>query len=225
MLHQIATYEEACQALARWGMVPLSSCIPAHPSLEALTRPEAWHTGLQDDPWLWRARFPGEGVAACGRFLAGKPLLVARTLFPLVKCLLAPASSIEERYEAGLLARSTMRIYEVVSQQDGIDARTLRKVVGMQDKAEKYAFEYALSDLQSSADILISGISERLNEHGQKSGWNSTCYILADHWMTSHNIMPLSLSREHARAQLFSWLDPRWEANALRYVLGKMTAT
>ena len=222
MIQLIDTYEEACQAIAQWGIVPLSSFIPEHPSLESLTRPEAWHTGLQNDPWLWRDRLPAEGVAVYGRFIAGKPLLVAREIFPLVKCLLGPASSIEERYEAGLLARSTVRIYKLVSEQGGIDARALRKLAGMQDKAEKNAFDHALIDLQSTADILISGISERLNEHGNKSGWNSTCYMLADHWMASHDIVPLLLSRENAQAQFFAWLEPRWEADAVRYLLGKM---
>ena len=127
---QIETYEEACSAVAQWGIVPLSSFIPDHPSLESITLPEAWHTGLQTDPWLWRDRLPTEGVAAYGRFIAGKPLLIARELFPLAKCLLSPVEMIEERYAAGLLARSTMRIYELISEQDGIDAKTLKKTGG-----------------------------------------------------------------------------------------------
>ena len=61
-------------------------------------------------------------------------------------------------------------------------------LTGMQQTSDKRAFDRALIDLQSSADLVISGISERLNEHGNKSGWNSTCYMLADHWMERHGI-------------------------------------
>ena len=100
--------------------------------------------------------------------------------------------------------------------------RHLKKLAGMQDKAEKNAFDHALIDLQSSADILISGISERLNEHGNKSGWNSTCYTLADHWMAEHNLAALSLTHEEAKARLFAWLEPRWSADALLYLRGKV---
>lgn len=221
-MEQIEQYEEACQAIARWGIVPLSSFIPEHPSLEALTKPEAWHTGLQSDPWLWRDRFPAEGIAAYGRFLAGKPLLLARELFPVVKCLLSPAETIEERYAAGLLARSTVKIYELIRAQAGIDVKTLRKLAGMQDRAEKNAFDHALIDLQGSADIVISGISERLNAHGNKNGWNSTCYMLADRWMEEHELAPLALSQAEAREQLLAWIEPRWEAGAVRYLRGKL---
>jgi len=221
---QIETYEEACQAIAQWGIVPLSSFIPGHPSLESITQPEAWHTGMQSDPWLWRDRFPAEGVAAYGRFIAGKPLFIAGELFPLVKCLLSPNEALEERYAAGLVARSTMRLYELVNEQDGIDVRELRKLAGMQDKAEKNAFDHALIDLQESADLLISGISERLNAHGNKSGWNSTCYMLADHWIAEHDLVPVALSRAEAKTQLFARLEQNWSADALQYLRGKIKA-
>ncbi|HEY0752413.1 MAG TPA: hypothetical protein VGD98_00420 [Ktedonobacteraceae bacterium] len=222
MSQQIETYEEACQAIMHWGIVPLSSFIPDHLSLESITRPDAWHTGLLNDPWLWRDRLPAEGVAAYGRFIAGKPLLIAREILPLVICLLRPAESVEERYQAGQLARSTLRVYELVSEQAGIDARVLRKQAGMQDKAEKTAFDRALVDLQGSADMLISGISERLNEHGNKSGWNSTCYMLADHWMEQYELAPCSLPRAQAETQLFAQLEPHWSADAIRYLRGKL---
>lgn len=222
MSKQVETFEEACEALEHWGIVPLSSFIPAHPSLESLTRPEAWHTGLQNDPWLWRDRFPAEGVAAYGRFLAGKPLLVASSLFPLLKCALSPAETVEERYQAGLLARSTLRVYSLISAQDGIDVKALRKLAEMQNKAEKNAFDHALLDLQGSTDVLIAGISGRLNVHGNKNGWNSTCYILAERWMADHNLTKAELTREEAQEQLLARLELHWSADALRYLRGKL---
>lgn len=218
----LETYEEACQAVKEWGIVPLSSCIPDHPSLEALTPAEAWHTGLLTDPWLWRDRLPAEGVAAYGRFFAGKPLLVASTLFPLLKCLLSPDAGVEERYEAGLLARSTVRVYRLISEHEGIDVKTLRKLAGLHDRSAKSEFDHALIDLQESGDILISGISGRLNEHGNKSGWSSACYTLSERWMEEHALPPLTLSRDEARAQLFAQLEPRWSANALLYLRRKL---
>src|SRR5258708_39813690 len=84
----IETYAEACQAVAQWGILPLSSFIPDHPSLDTITQPGTWHTGTETDPWLWRDRLAGDGIAAYGRFTAGKPIFVSRELFPLLKCLL-----------------------------------------------------------------------------------------------------------------------------------------
>lgn len=214
----VTTYEEACQAVQHWGLLPLSSFIPDHPSLEAITPREAWHTGLQSDPWLWRDRFAVEGTAAYGRFIAGKPLLVSRELFPLVACLLGSTKTVAERFQAGVLARSTLKIYGLIAEHDGIDVKTLKKLADMQDKGEKNAFDHALVDLQGSAEIVISGLADRLNEHGNKSGWNSTCYMLAPRWMEQAHIEAASLTPEAARAGLQDWSASRWEASAQAYI-------
>jgi hypothetical protein len=78
-----------------------------------------------------------------------------------------------------------------------------------------------LTDLQSTADIVISGISERLNEHGNKSGWNSTCYMLADNWMKLHGIASVLFTREEAKTKLYAWIEQRWNENAVRYLKRK----
>jgi hypothetical protein len=195
----VTTYEEACQVVEHLGILPLSSFIPDHPSLDTITPSTAWHTGTNTDPWLWRDRFAGEGIAAYGRFLADKPLLISREIFPIVRCLLAPSETVEERYAAGLLPRPALQIYQSIQQNNGIDVRTLKTLTGMQHASNKNAFDRSLNNLQSTADITISGISERLNEHGNKSGWNSTCYMLADHWMQQHGIAHASLTPQEAR--------------------------
>src|SRR5712692_937761 len=140
----VNTYEEACHVVEHLGIVPLSSFIPGHPSLVSITQDAAWHTGTDTDPWLWRDRFAGEGVAAYGRFLADKPLLISREMFPLVKCLLAAPEIVEERYAAGNLARPTLRIYDCIMENDGIDVKTLRTLTGMQRTSDKRAFDRSL---------------------------------------------------------------------------------
>ena len=217
----VNTYEEAGDVVEHLGIVPLSSFIPGHPSLVSITQDSAWHTGMDTDPWLWRDRFAGEGVAAYGRFLAGKPLLISREMFPLMRCLLAAPEKVKERYSAGVLARPALLIYECIRENDGIDVKTLRMLTGMQRASDKHAFDLSLTDLQSTADIVISGISERLNEHGNKSGWNSTCYMLADRWMERHGIAPVLYTREEAKTKLYAWIEQRWDESAVRYVKRK----
>lgn len=218
----VKTYAEASEAVERLGILPLSGFIPEHPSLDSMTEPQAWHTGSEIDPWHWRDRFASEGIAAYGRFIGPRPSLIARGVFPLVKCLLTPAQPMKERYASGLLARSTVQVYEIIQQNSGIEVRALRKLAGMQGKEEKKAFDQALIDLQNTADIVISGVAENRDEQGNKSGWNGTCYMLAGDWMEEHGIEPLELAPAEARAQLFAWLRPRWTEHALLYLQKKL---
>jgi len=218
----VKTYEEASKALEQLGILPLSGFIPSHPSLDSITDPSAWHTGAETDPWHWRDRFASEGLAAYGRFIGTRPILIAQGIFPLMKCLLASPHTVNERYTAGLLARSTVQIYEIIQHNPGIEVRVLRKLAGMQNKADKNPFDNALIDLQNTADIVISGVAENRNDQGNKSGWNGTCYMLAEHWMEEHSIKQLSLTPVDAKTQLFAWLKPRWEERALLYLQKKL---
>ena len=219
----VKTYGEASQAVEQLGILPLSGFIPDHPSLDSITEPTAWHTGADTDPWHWRDRFASEGTAAYGRFIGPRPILIAQGIFPLVKCLLTSPQTMQERYTAGLLARSTVQIYEIIQHNPSIEVRVLRKLASMQDKADKNAFDHALIDLQNTADIVISGVAENRNEQGNKSGWNGTCYTLTDYWMEEHNIKPLQLSPTDAKTHLFAWLKPRWKENAMLYLQKKFT--
>jgi hypothetical protein len=218
----VKTYEEARRVVEQLGILPLSQGIPDHPSLDSITEPAAWHTGADTDPWHWRDRFASEGIAAYGRFIGSRPVLVAQGVFPLVKCLLASSQTVKERYAAGLLTRSTVQIYEIIQQHHSIEVRALRKLARMQDKADKKAFDHALIDLQNTADIVISGVAENRNGQGNKSGWNGTCYMLADRWMEEHRIKALQLAPADAKTHLFAWLKPRWEEHAVWYLQKKL---
>ncbi len=213
----VHTYEQARHVVEDLGILPLSSFMPGHPSLGSITDPAAWHTGTDTDPWLWRDHFAEEGVAAYGRFLGDKPLLISRELFPLMRGVLAAPETVEERYAAGLLARPALQVYDCIRENDGIDVKTLRMLTEMQRPSDKRAFDRALTELQNSTDLVISGIAARLNEHGNKSGWNSTCYMLADHWMEQQGIEQGRFAPGEAQTTLYAWIEQRWEEAAVRY--------
>jgi hypothetical protein len=213
-----ANYEEAAAVVKEFGILPLSSFIPDHPSLESVTEQGQWHTGLETDPWLWRDRFPSDGSAAYGRFFAKKPLLIAADLFPLIKNVLEDPYSVEERYQDGQLPKSAVELFQAVSDDEGIDVKELRARIGMKAKESKNEFDRALIELQSNTDIVITGISERLNANGNKSGWNSTCYMTAAHWMELHGLERNTLPTPEAKSMLRSMLQERCSEAALAYL-------
>ncbi|CAN7335888.1 hypothetical protein LJR153_001927 [Paenibacillus sp. LjRoot153] len=215
------TYEDVKRLIKEIGIMPLSSFIPEHPSLESLTVHEQWHTGLETDPWLWRDRLPGDGLAAYGRFFAKKPLLISSELFPLIKNLLDDPYTVDERYSDGELSKAAVDVYHAIAGNEGIDVKALRAATDLKSKESKNEFDRALIDLQSKADIVIAGISERLNANGTKNGWNSTCYMTASHWMELHGIEKNILPTPEAKAQLRTLLQEKYSEVAGKY-LGKI---
>lgn len=83
-IESITTFEEMAEVVAKLGIVPLAPLIPGHPSVNGLTLAENWHTGSELDPWGWRVRFPGEGLAGYGKFIKKKPFWYPVSGFPLI---------------------------------------------------------------------------------------------------------------------------------------------
>lgn len=141
--YQIETYEEATQVIKELGILPLATLIPNYPSLDSITSKENWHTGSDVDPWLWRAMFPADGVAAYGKFLKKKSILISKEVLPLIRAVLGSLDSIEKRYSDGLVSRDALELFKLIREEEGIDTRVLRVKAGMKDKDKKKAFDLA----------------------------------------------------------------------------------
>ncbi|MFS0869786.1 hypothetical protein [Paenibacillus xylanilyticus] len=202
----IVTYEEAVQRIQFLGLLPLAPLFPDFPSLSSLTPRENWHTDTDLDPWLWRSRLAEDGVAAYGKFVKKKALLISREYFPWVHRLLSDSRTIQEQYDAGLLSRDAFKLYERIEEQEGIDGRALRTQAGFGAKEDKKAFDQGLLDLQSSTAIVISGTKEKEGLAEGKVAWNSSSYETAGHWMSRQGIERFEGSIPEARDLLLEKL-------------------
>ncbi|QUL58265.1 hypothetical protein KDC22_17915 [Paenibacillus tritici] len=213
------------EVVGRLGIVPLASLIPEHPSVNGLTLAENWHTDTELDPWGWRVRFPGEGLAGYGKFIKKKAVLVSRGWLPAYLAAAGPQRSLEERYESGLATREALTLLQIIRAKEGIETRQLRSMADqlrsmadMKAKEKKTAFDNAVTELQGSMDIVISGVKQRLNADGEPNGWNSTSFETAGHWMKEAGIQPFEGTREEAVAWLRSGMDGSWAPEAIAWI-------
>lgn len=200
--YQISTYEEAIEVIKEVGMLPLAQLIPGYPSLDSITLKENWHSGSELDPWMWRAKFPVDGVAAYGKFIKKKSILISRELLPLVKVILGSQHTVKNRYEDGLVSREALDLFTLISGEEGIDTRVLRVKAGMKDKEKKKSFDHALLELQGSMDIVVSGTKEKTNVMGEKNGWSSTSFETMIYWAENHHVAVNPINVETAKAEL-----------------------
>lgn len=215
---EITTYEEAVHLLSEIGILPLAPLIPDHPSLNGLTKAENWHTGTELDPWLWRVRFPVEGAAAYGKFIKKKAILVSREWFPAFLAALGSEASLTERYNSGLCSREALTLLHIIQEQEGIDTRSLRACAEMKEKEKKTAFDNAVTELQGTLDIVISGVKERKNADGEKNGWSSTSYETNRHWMEESGISPFKGSSIEAVEWLKNEMESVWSPTAIAWI-------
>ncbi len=205
MEYKVKTYEEALDVIEEIGLLPLATLIPDLPSLNTITLPEYWHSESEFDPWIWRTKFSTDGVAAYGKFIKKKSVLISRHLLPYVKKVLGYTESVEERYFNGTVSKEALDIYRIIRQAEGIDTRALRVKAGLKEKDKKRVFDNALLELQESMDIVISGIQEKKNAEGEKNGWSSTAFETYDSWTIRNDIDIVSLDKEDSKEYLMSY--------------------
>ncbi len=204
MEYKVKTYEEAIKVIEEVGLLPLASLIPNYPALNSITAPEDWHSNTEFDPWMWRTKFSTDGVAGYGKFIKKKSVLVSRRLLPYVKKVLGSDETVEERYFNGNVSKEALDLYNIISQEEGIDTRALRLKAGLKESDKKKIFENALLELQGTMDIVISGIQEKRNTEGEKNGWSSTAFETYDSWAERNTIEKIFLEKEEARNYLLT---------------------
>ncbi|MCA0758214.1 hypothetical protein KP806_24465 [Paenibacillus sp. N4] len=175
----ISTYSEFIQQIKHYKIFPFSDLIPDHPSLTAITADNAWHTGTELDPWLWRVRVVKDEHAAYAKFFGSKLTFIQTELFPSVRALLAKGKSPQERYRDGMMSQHAIHLYSIIAEAGTIDSRQLRKASGLTDNEQKKEYEKALVELQNFADIVITGAQEADFE----GGWSSMCFESSEHWL------------------------------------------
>lgn len=200
--YKVNTYEEAISVIQEIGFLPLAQLIPNYPSLDSITTKEHWHTGSEMDPWLWRAKFPGDGVATYGKFVKKKSVLISSELLPLIRAILGSPLSVNERYRDGIMSREAVELYAQISENEGIDTRVLRVQAGMKDKDMKKPFDNALLELQGSMDIVVSGTKAKTNEAGEKNGWSSTSFETMEYWAEKNKISETMVEIDDAKMKL-----------------------
>ncbi|MCL6571655.1 MAG: hypothetical protein K6T88_08210 [Bacillus sp. (in: Bacteria)] len=200
--YMISTYEEAIEVINEVGLLPLASLISDYPSLDNITSKEHWHSGTEFDPWLWRAKFPVDGVAAYGKFFKKKSLLISRELLPLIRAIKGSKHSLKKRYEDGLVSGAALELFTLISEEEGIDTRLLRAKAGMKDKEKKKVFDNGLVELQGSMDIVVSGTKEKTNGMGEKNGWSSTSFETMEYWAKNNHLDQICGESEDAKKEL-----------------------
>ncbi|QGM30614.1 hypothetical protein GI482_09630 [Bacillus sp. N3536] len=223
MEKQIKSYEEAVLIVEEIGLLPLAPLIPDYPSLSSVTTKDSWHSDTAFDPWIWRTKFSTDGVAGYGKFIKKKSVLISRELLPYFKKVLGEVASIEKRFADGKLSREALAIFHLIEDEQGIDTRVLRKRAGLSHKDQKKIFENALLELQGKMDIVIAGIQEKKDEHGEKTGWNSTAFETYEAWTERNSIKNLELSKREAIEFLIAHFENKCNENAMKKLMKILT--
>jgi len=113
--------------------------------------------------WGWKDALPLKRKVFYGKVLRQKPTFISLRMLPYFYALfgsLNPEKDYLEEYQRGAFSQEAKDIFGCLLRSGCLPNTLLRGELGMLDKARKYRFEKAMTELQSTLRVVKVGVSD-----------------------------------------------------------------
>jgi hypothetical protein len=201
---KIITYNEAVEFIKKIGFMPFSKNPCGYVSLADITYGENWHTGSENDPWLWKDRIAFNKVASYSRVMGKKLMFISIEWYSYFLAVCRPGMTLEERYNNGIIGNMALKIYQCLKDNRPLNTHELKQFLGI-NKGNNSKFESGLVELQGTMDITVFGASRRKNRRGEYYGWLVSEYTTVEQWAGDEVLeMASKITREEALSIIVS---------------------
>ena len=177
----IRTKQDLCDAVERFGIVPLfRNSIPGF-SVEEHVAPEAWFS-VEEGVWEWKGPVIRETGCAYGKFFEKKAAFVSRSVFPDLANLRRDGYDFDARFDDGLASFADQYLFDLIDTHAPVLTGTLREV-GNYKKGGKKGFETVLSRLMHQCYVLIDDFVYLRDRSGKPYGWGIAQYSTPERWL------------------------------------------
>lgn len=182
MTSMLTSYEDFIARVEVLGFMALSRLLPGLPSLGDETSREAWHTGLETDPWGWKDRAAEEKRLAYGCILGGHKGFISRRMYPIFYAACHPAQSMTERWASGTISQETWLAWRLFVEHGRLNISQVRQSLHSADKAGTRAVDAAVEQLQREFYITVDGHERKVSSRGELYGWPVIRYCRVTDW-------------------------------------------
>ena len=143
--------------------------------------PLRWHTGDPDtDPWEWRMRVLDErDDIAYAKVFFRKAGYITKEWYPYFLAARRDGKTAEEEYVDGTLSHFAKRIYEAVADSGRLPLHEIKQAAAC-GRADKAAFDTALTELQMKLCLTMCGRQQKISQKGEEYGWSSTVFCTTE---------------------------------------------
>ena len=200
----LENYESFINRVESLGFMAFSSILPGWTSLSDETMESQWHTGAIDtDPWKGKDRAAAEKKLAFGCIMNGHKVFVSQAWYTLFYTAYHPTAPIEERWEAGEVNQTVMKVWQLFSEGGSLSTDDIRYRLGVRKKHGAGPVDTALKTLQKEYYITVSGNRRKFNARGEPYGWPANTYERVKDWAPPDWIRQVNLkNREKARKKI-----------------------
>ena len=172
----VRTYDEFLRALDELDFLLFGGRSTGMLTLSDITEPQAWFQGGENDPWGWRNRLCENKDGVYARVLGGQTFLISWKWYPAFLAAYRGCDEIRDRYEAGEISGSVMRMYELFEEEHALAKHELSA------RFSKSEVTKGLGILQRQMHITISGEVQKLSVDFRPVGWPSMEFTRVEDW-------------------------------------------
>ena len=144
--------------------------------------------------WNWKDSLPLKKKVFYGKILKQKPTFISLRMLPFFYALFGsatPEKDYLEEYHQGIMSREAKNIFECLLRFGSLPNTILRGEVGMLAKADKYRFQKAMAELQSTFKVVKVDVSD-----------DGTIWNIFSRWMPEIIEAASRLKREEAMREI-----------------------
>ena len=180
----IHTIEQLVDVVDQIGFIPFfQNDIPGY-SIEDLAPPEMMFVKGTEGPWEWREELAQTKACVYGKLFAGRTGFISLAWFPDFANYRRDGYDFDARWDDDLASYREKRLYDLIEQHGSCPSPELRRIAGV-EKGKSSSFESAMTRLQMRTYILPVKCAFTRNKQGEKYGYGTASFDLAEHWLGS----------------------------------------
>jgi len=167
-----------------------------------------WSGDPEADPTLWAMRASQEKKLVYGAFFKGQKGYISPEWYSIYYHAFHPTRTVEERYEAGLLKTEEWRVWQLLkSEARPLGTHEIRRQLGVSPKKGAAAVDAAITSLQMTCDIIITGEVDMLDKNGKPYN-KAVAYTLRPLWLPDSRLHgDKCVSRAEAQEMIYKQVN------------------
>lgn len=171
----VRTMAGLCEAVERFGFVPLFACGVAGFSLEEHCAPEAWFPDEGEGVWEWKGPVIRATGCAYGKFIGKKAAFVSREWFADLANCRRDGYDFDARCNDGLVPFADKELYDLIAANAPVLSKRLKFLAGC-GRGGRKGFDTSMTRLQAQCYVLISDFVYEIDKNGRPYGWGVAEY-------------------------------------------------
>lgn len=170
----LTNWQQLCDLVDEWGMLPLQNCGVPGFSVEAMTPAELWEQNGDVNPWEWRYHIVNSGRVVYGKFFRGKIGFVSKEWFSVLASYRRNGQT-EFVDEDGTTPYPIQQLTKLLQQSSPLSSIAFKRRIAF-NSSGRLSLDNVLTVLMMRTFLVTERFEQKKSSQGTGYGWPMSLY-------------------------------------------------